>query len=134
MMMLGGVPIRVTSPPRIAPKESGISTTAGERLALRADCSATGIKSPSVPTLFMKADMAAARLDSTPMWLAVAPVAGRTARAIQSVAPVAVSERLRIRIAATVMVAGWPKPANAWSVGTTPATTAAMSARIATTS
>ena len=108
--------------------------TAGERLALRADCRATGMSRPRVPTLFMNDDMAAARLDKTPMWAAVEPVAGRTARAIQSVAPVVVSARLRIRIAATVMVAGWPKPAKAPPAGTTPVTTEAMSAIKATTS
>jgi hypothetical protein len=50
------------------------------------------------------------------------------------VAPVLVSERLSTRIAATVTVAGWPKPVKASAAGTTPVITEAMSANKAATS
>ena len=55
-MMLGAVPISVTSPPRIEPNDSGIRITAGERLILVADWSTAGIKRASAPTLFIIAD------------------------------------------------------------------------------
>ena len=56
MMMLGGVPISVTMPPRIVAKDSGISDSPGARPALRAVWMSTGISSASAATLFMKAD------------------------------------------------------------------------------
>jgi hypothetical protein len=134
MMMLGGVPIRVTSPPRIEPKDRGISRVAAARLALAADCKATGMSRPRVPTLFMKPESAAATAESAPTWVEVRLVAGAISRAIQSVAPEEVSARLTISTTATVMVAGWPKPEKASRPGTKPATTQASNAAKATTS
>lgn len=55
-MIFGGVPIRVTSPPRMDPKDSGIRTRAGDREALAADSRAAGINMASAPTLFMTID------------------------------------------------------------------------------
>ena len=131
-MMLGGVPIRVISPPRIEPKESGMRSRAAERLALAADCRATGIIRARAPTLFMKADSTAATPDkaATCPWGEAA--AGVTARRTKSTAPEAVRARLITSTAATVITAGWPKPAKASPAGTSPAATAAKRASMAT--
>ena len=65
MMMLGGVPIRVTRPPRMVAKESGIRVSAAGRFAFFAAWMSTGIKSANAPTLFMTAESAPARPDIT---------------------------------------------------------------------
>jgi hypothetical protein len=132
MMMLGGVPINVTSPPRIAPNDSGISNSEGERSALAADCIATGSISASAPTLFMSVDSSAPVPASAATWSEVDAVARITGLARNSVTPLLASARLRTSTSATVIVAGWPKPVKASSKGTAPSTTAAMSARKAT--
>ena len=62
MTTLGGVPIRVTMPPRIEANDSGISVSAGLRLDFAAACMSTGINSASAATLFITADRAAAML------------------------------------------------------------------------
>ena len=67
MRMFGGVPIRVTRPPSMEPKESGISTVAGDLPALEADWMATGISSARAPTLFINIERIAARKVSTLM-------------------------------------------------------------------
>ncbi|MND00815.1 hypothetical protein D3C83_195570 [compost metagenome] len=58
------------------PNDIGISSTAGDRLARTADCSATGSSMASAPTLFMKADSAAAIPASAPAWPCVVRVSG----------------------------------------------------------
>ena len=133
-MMFGGVPISVTSPPRMQPNDSGISSRPTGRLALRAVCMITGINRPNVPTLFMNDDSAAPRPEPAAMWVAVSRAAGSSTRAMRSVAPDSTSARLRISTRATVIVAGWLKPENASGAGTRPARTAASSAAKATTS
>jgi hypothetical protein len=60
-MMLGGVPIIVLMPPKIAAKARGISIRAGGRPCFRADSRATGINRARAPTLFMKADAKATK-------------------------------------------------------------------------
>ncbi len=132
MMMLGGVPIMVAKPPRMVPNESGMSTTAGDCLALAAACITTGISRASAPTLFMTADRLAPRPDSAPMWSERRFAVSLTCWATKSTAPAFDSARDMTSTKATVTVAGCPKPRNAPENGTTPATTAASSARNAT--
>ena len=128
MMMLGGVPIMVTRPPRIEPNESGIKRSAGDCLTLRAACMATGIKSANAPTLFITIDIAAPRPDSVPICSETRSVARLTWREIMSMTPAFDSARDMISTMATVTVAGWPKPRNASPAGTSPLTTATRSA------
>ncbi|MFT6103856.1 MAG: hypothetical protein ACJA1E_000269 [Paracoccaceae bacterium] len=56
MIILGGVPINVTIPPRVVANESGISDKPGLRPALRAVWISTGMNNAKAATLFMKAD------------------------------------------------------------------------------
>ena len=67
-MMLGGVPISVTSPPRIDPNATGISSRDGGSPFIRATCMATGIISASAPTLFMNMESSAASPTTAPCW------------------------------------------------------------------
>jgi hypothetical protein len=80
-MMFGGVPISVTMPPRIEPKDRGMSRTAAARFALAAVAIATGMNRARAPTLFMNPLKMAAAPESTAIWPTVDPVAGRTSRA-----------------------------------------------------
>jgi hypothetical protein len=130
--MFGGVPISVTSPPRIEPKASGISSTAGARPAFAADCSAAGISSASAPTLFMKADSSPATPDRLATCAPAFSIGGSRRRAISSTAPAFCRPRLMTSTIATVTVAGWPNPAKASLAGTTPAPVASSSAPKAT--
>ena len=129
-----GVPISVTRPPRIEPKESGIRTIAGERLARVADWIATGNKSDNAPMLFITVDNNAPRPVSVPTWSIGRRVAGARLRAKESTTPEFERPLLRIRTAITVIVAGCPKPTKASLAGTTPAATAKTSVLNATTS
>ena len=132
--MLGGVPMSVTSPPRMVPNDSGIRMTAGDRLALIADCTATGISSDSAPTLFMIADNGAPIPIRVPICVAGVRVPGVRRSARRSTAPEFSRARLMISTPITVIVAGWPKPRKASPDGTTPTRTAAIRAAKATTS
>ena len=131
-MMFGGVPINVIKPPRIEAKESGISTTAGEREAFTADWMATGISSESAPILFMIADSGVAIRLSAPICIVGVLVAGAKRLLRLSTTPELLSARLRIKTAMTVMVAGCPNPVNACSPGTTPRKTAPIKQEKAT--
>ena len=112
MMMLGGVPIRVTSPPRMEPKASGISSSEAGRPACFADCRAAGISKASAPTLFMNPDRLPATPDSIPTWIVVDFTGGRRLRAIMLTAPEFTSPRLATRTSATVTVAALANPEN----------------------
>ncbi len=133
-MMLGGVPISVTSPPSSEPKESGISSSRGARSVLRAICRTTGIIRANAPTLFMKPDNAATRPAIIPTCSEGPSRASVTRRTIQAMASEFCSARLITSTAATVITAGWPKPTKAWSGGTMPPSSTAISAISATTS
>lgn len=130
----GGVPTSVVMPPRMVPKASGISTCPGASPMRPASCTATGISSAIAPTLFMKPEsrapspVRAARLAARPA------SAGSTLRASASTAPEACKAALSTSTAATVITAGWPKPAKAASGATSPQSTQAMRPAIATTS
>ncbi len=113
MMMLGGVPIMVTRPPRIEPNDSGISTTAGDFFAFCAACIATGMRSASAPTLFMIVDRPAPTPESAPTRSERRLPSSVTCLAIRSIAPEFDSAREMISTIATVTVAGWPKPLKA---------------------
>ena len=65
--ILGGVPIRVTIPPRIVAKDKGIKVSAGLRSACFAASPSTGIKSANAATLFINADKAAPTPDISPI-------------------------------------------------------------------
>ena len=86
------------------------------------------------PPLFMKADMAAANPDRLVMNTNRRLVRGRASWLMASVTPDNVSVRLITNTAATVTVAGWPKPEKASTGLTSPTTTAANSAAKAMTS
>ena len=120
----GGVPIRVVMPPRIEPKASGISTCPGASLRLRAICNATGISNASAPTLFMKPDSNAASPVSAAIESIGPALSGSATRASASTAPEVCRPRLSTSTQATVITAGWPKPAKACSGATTPMPTA----------
>ena len=60
MMILGGVPIKVTSPPKMEANDIGIRIKAGDRLAFSEDSMATGISNASAPTLFITEESTAA--------------------------------------------------------------------------
>ena len=132
--MFGGVPIRVISPPRMHANESGIRIALALCPALAAERSATGMRSPSVPTLFMKPETAAPVPESTAVYRRGASSTGATRRARSSVVPATASARPMTRTRATVTVAGWPKPSKAPAAGTRSSTTATRSAPKATTS
>ena len=57
-MMLGGVPIRVASPPRSEPNESGIISFKAEMLAVRASRLTAGKRIRLAAMLLMNADIA----------------------------------------------------------------------------
>ena len=59
--------MRVTIPPRIDAKDSGMRVRAGLRFALAAACMSKGINSASAATLFMIADRRAANPDINPI-------------------------------------------------------------------
>ena len=131
-MILGGVPISVAMPPRIVAKLSGIRLNPGDRPALRAVWMSTGISSARAATLFMKAD-------STPPMTPISVIcpprlreASTSVRVISNTAPDRVSPADTISTSATTSVAGWPKPAKASLLSTTPSTTATISAAKAT--
>ena len=132
MMMLGGVPISVTMPPRMVAKLSGIRLRPGERPALRAVWMSTGISSASAATLFMKAESTAPMAPISAMWLPSDRVLSTRVRVIRNTAPERTRPAETISTSATTIVAGWPKPAKAWSEGTTPSTTPTISALNAT--
>ena len=132
MMMLGGVPISVTMPPRMVANDSGISDSAGLRPALRAVWMSTGIKSASAATLFMKALSTAPIPPISAIWVPSPRAESTNVRVIRNTAPERTSPAETISTSATTSVAGWPKPENALSVGTTPRTTPAISAENAT--
>ncbi len=128
----GGVPISVVMPPNSEPKASGISTLPGGSFSFWAAWMATGISSASAPTLFMKADSKAASPVTAAMVMVGPASAGSTRCASASTAPEVCRPRLSTSTQATVMTAGWPKPAKALSAGTSPAATQASSAAMAT--
>ena len=131
-MILGGVPISVAMPPRMVAKLSGISDSEGERPALRAVWMSTGISNASAATLFMKADSTAPTPPISAIWPPSRRELSTSVRVIRNTAPERTSPAETTSTSATTMVAGWPKPLNALSVGTTPSTTPAISAENAT--
>ena len=83
----------------------------------------TGISSAKAATLFMKADSTP---PMPPMIATCAPTRRELStkvRVISSTAPDRTSPADTISTSATMSVAGWPNPANASSLGTTPRTT-----------
>src|SRR5690625_7153078 len=66
-MRFDGVPIKVVIPPKIVPKDRGISMCPGGILRRWAVCNAMGISKANAPTLFIKAEKKAPRAvtDST---------------------------------------------------------------------
>ncbi len=67
MMILGGVPMSVTRPPRIVANDNGMSVSAGLRLAPADASRSSGISNASAPTLFIIAESAAPTPARTPM-------------------------------------------------------------------
>ena len=130
--MLGGVPIKVTMPPRIEAKDRGIRVNAGLRLALAAASRSTGMSSASAATLFMIAESAADTPAMIAIWAKTGRAASTTRLATSSTTPAFDSPRLMISTSATTTVAGCPKPLNASPAGTTSATNATTSAPNAT--
>ena len=132
MMMLGGVPINVTMPPRIVAKLSGINETPGDRPALRAVAMSTGISKASAATLFMNA---LSTPPIPPMIAICAPsdrLASTSVRVIRNTAPERTNPADTTSTSATTNVAGWPNPANASEGSTTPSVAPTISAPKAT--
>ena len=119
-------------PPSMVANDSGISVSAGLRLALMAACISTGINNASAATLFITADKPAAIPDMAAMWVCSDCENRLTCLATSSITPELESPLLTISTSAIMMVAGWPNPENAWSFGTTPRTRAAVRAINAT--
>ena len=115
MTTFGGVPIKVTIPPRIDAKETGIRLSAGLRLAFFAACISTGINNASAATLFMTALSAAATVDM----MAICRRSFREAlikwRANTSIAPELFSPSLMTSTRAMITVAGCANPSNSAS-------------------
>ena len=132
IMMLGGVPIRVTNPPKIVANDSGIKVALMLLPAFFAACISTGIKSASAATLFMKADKIAPVEAIMEICAPTPRPVSITERVIMSIAPEFCRPRDTISTSATIIVAGWPKPAKACDVGTTPNTSAINKAQKAT--
>ena len=65
IIILGGVPIRVTSPPKMDAKDIGINTLAGDLFAFAEDSIPTGIKRARAPTLLMTVENTAEIPEST---------------------------------------------------------------------
>ena len=124
----------VIIPPRIDANESGMSVSAGLRLALWAACRSTGMRSASAATLFMTAESTAAIPDMIPMCPLILRLLLTAYRAMSSITPEFDRPRLMIRTRAITTVAGCPKPENACSMGTTSVMIATSSATNATTS
>jgi hypothetical protein len=131
-MRLGGVPINVVVPPRMEANASGISTFPGGSSRRAAIWIATGISSASAPTLFIKPESSAASTASAAMLRLDPAPAGNTLRVSTSTAPETCSARLSTSTQATVTTAGWPKPLKASAGATSPPTTQASRAAIAT--
>ena len=104
--ILGGVPIRVTMPPRIVAKESGIRVRLGLRSPFRAASMSTGINSDSAATLFMTADSRPPTPDIRPIWGPIPLTPDTHTRAIASTTPELKRPRLTIRTRAMITVAG----------------------------
>ena len=132
MMMLGGVPISVISPPRMEAKDSGIRLRPGWRRACDAAFMSIGIKSASAATLFISADSTAATPDITPICANSERPRATTCRASNSTAPELDRPRLTTSTSAMITVAGCAKPSKARSSGTAPMRIAATSAPNAT--
>jgi hypothetical protein len=122
MTMLGGVPIIVIMPPRIVAKDSGISEAATARFAFSAASMSRGMSSARAATLLMTAESAAPATAMIPIWAGVDRSSASSRPAIRSTAPEFISPRETISTRAMMTTAGWPKPENASSVGTSPAT------------
>ena len=93
-MMLGGVPMRVMSPPRMVAKDNGIRLRAGLRLAFFAACRSMGMKRASAATLFMMAESNPATAPIMPMWLISERPPSTTFSEINSMTPALESPRL----------------------------------------
>ena len=132
MTILGGVPIIVIMPPRMEANDSGISVSDGLRPAFLAAWRSSGISNASAATLFMTADSVAASPDMMPMCAASLRLESMKYLASSSMTPEFDSPRLTTSTSAMITVAGWPKPENAWSAGTSPNRSAASSATKAT--
>ena len=132
--MFGGVPIRVTMPPRIEAKESGISVRAGLRLARWAACISMGMSNASAATLFIMLESAAETNAMSPTCFVKLRDESTSLLASMSMAPDRESPRLTISTKAMMMTAGWPNPEKTWSFGMTPARDAKTSAANAVTS
>ena len=115
-------------------KESGISVSAGLRLAFAAACMSTGISNANAATLFMIAESAADTADIRAMCAANGRVADTRNLPSKSIAPEFDSPLLTINTNAMITVAGWPKPPKTSSFGITPPTNATKRAPAATTS
>ena len=126
--IFGGVPIRVTIPPRMVANDSGISVKEGLRLARLAASISTGISNARAATLFISADNAAPITEIRLIWVDSAAPPRTTNRAISSTAPEFARPRLTTSTMATITVAGCPKPAKAASVSTRPLKTAIVRA------
>ena len=68
MIIFGGVPISVTSPPSIDAKDRGISVSAGLLALLAAAFKSTGINRANAATLFITADRTAETHAMIPIW------------------------------------------------------------------
>ena len=132
IMILGGVPISVTMPPRMVAKDSGISDRPGARPALRAVWISTGISSASAATLFIKPESTPPIAPISAICLPRLRVLSTSVRVIRNTAPERTRPAETTSTSATTSVAGWPKPENAALVGITPVTTPISSAVKAT--
>src|SRR5690554_6354036 len=134
MMMFGGVPIRVMVPPSSDPNAKDISSKNRHRPDLRDIQISTGIKCIRATSLLINAEQS----DTTRVRVITCNTALRptlpSSRATASTTPPLTSPRLMTSTAATVITAGWPKPANNWSDGTSPAIATASKASMDTTS
>jgi hypothetical protein len=133
--MLGGVPMRVSIPPRREATETGMRSLEGEISRAHASPMTTGTMTATVPVELMKADRVATRIMMMTMrrtWLSPASLAGR--RPMAWATPVWKRPSPTTKRAAIMMTTGSAKPASASTGVRMPVTVRARRARTATTS
>ncbi len=131
-MMLGEVPIMVTSPPSREAKAMGISSAEAGVPVRRASCIATGRKIASAPTFLQNTDSSPTEATSTGTCVWGVRRRRSTLAISVSITPERAMAALTIRAAPTMMTMSSEKPSKAWRAGTSPVTTEANSAISAT--
>ena len=132
---LGGVPIKVSKPPSIAPNAIGISTFAGAIPQRRAASTVTGNNNATTPILLINADnKPATSIMTIIICVSLLPDKRITLRPMLSAMPARVKPSLMMNMAQTVITAGLLKPLTASAGDTSCSKASAHNSSKATTS